>query len=49
MIFLESYYNEMADRGYDIADSIGVMKAKLNFPAFTTGKNQLSALEIETL
>ena len=37
----------LADRGFDIADSVGVMKAQLNIPAFTKGKNQLSALEIE--
>ena len=36
-----------ADRGFDIRDSVGVMKARLNIPAFTKGKNQLSALEIE--
>ena len=34
----------MADRGFDIGDSVG---AQLNIPAFTKGKNQLSALEIE--
>ena len=37
----------LADRGFDIADSVGAMKARLNIPAFTRGKNQLSALEIE--
>ena len=37
----------LADRGFDIADSVGAMKAQLNIPAFTRGKNQLSALEIE--
>ena len=41
MVFSESYYKE-------IADSVGVMKARLNNLAFTTkDKNQLSALEIE--
>ena len=37
----------LVDRGFDIADSVGVMKAQLNILAFTKGKNQLSALEIE--
>ena len=37
----------LADRGFDIADSVGAVKARLNIPAFTKGKNQLSALEIE--
>ena len=37
----------LTDRGFDIADSVGAMKAQLNIPAFTRGKNQLSALEIE--
>jgi len=41
VVFSESYYKE-------IADSVGVMKARLNNLAFTTkDKNQLSALEIE--
>ena len=34
-------------RGFDIAESVGAMKALLNIPAFTKGKNQLSALEME--
>ena len=37
----------LADRGFDIADSIGAMQAKLHIPAFTKGKSQLSALEVE--
>ena len=37
----------LADRGFDIGDSVGAMQAQLNIPAFTKGKNQLSALEIE--
>jgi hypothetical protein len=37
----------LADRGFDIADSVGVYHAKLHLPAFTRGKNQLSALEVE--
>ena len=37
----------LADRGFDIADSVGMRQAKLHILAFTKGKNQLSALEIE--
>ncbi len=37
----------LADRGFDISDSVGMMQARLNIPAFTKGKDQLSALEIE--
>ena len=37
----------LADRGFDISDSIGMQQAKLNIPAFTKGKTQLSALEVE--
>ena len=37
----------LADRGFDIADSVGVIKAQLNILAFIKGKNQLSAFEIE--
>ena len=37
----------LADRGFDIAESVGIMQAKLHIPAFTKGKSQLSALEIE--
>jgi len=37
----------LADRGFDIAESVGAMQATLHIPAFTKGKNQLSALEVE--
>jgi len=37
----------LADRGFDIADSVSAMQAKLHIPAFTKNKNQLSALEVE--
>ena len=37
----------LADRGFDIADSVGAMQATLHIPAFTRGKNQLSAVEVE--
>lgn len=36
----------LADRGFDISDSVGTMQAQLHIPAFTKGKNQLSALEV---
>ena len=37
----------LADRGFDIADSVASMRAKLYIPAFTRGKPQLSAMEVE--
>ena len=37
----------LADRGFDISDSVGTMQARLSIPAFTKGKSQLSAIEIE--
>jgi len=37
----------MADRGFNIADTIGSYGSKLVIPAFTRGKNQLTALSIE--
>ena len=37
----------LADRGFDIADSVGFHGARLYIPAFTRGKKQLSALEVE--
>ena len=37
----------LADRGFDISDSVGMMQARLHIPAFTRGKRQLSALEVE--
>ena len=37
----------LADRGFDIADSVKVMQAALHIPAFTKGKSQLSAVGIE--
>ncbi|XP_022807222.1 uncharacterized protein LOC111344272 [Stylophora pistillata] len=38
----------LADRGFDIADSVALQQAKLHIPAFTRGKKQLSAIEVET-
>ena len=37
----------LADRGFDISESVGMMQARLHIPAFTRGKDQLSAIEIE--
>ena len=37
----------LADRGFDISDSVGLHQARLHIPALTKGKDQLSALEIE--
>ncbi len=37
----------LADRGFDITESVGMMQARLCIPAFTKGKNQLSAMEID--
>ena len=36
----------LADRGFDIADSVGMQQCQLYIPAFTRGKSQLSALEV---
>lgn len=38
----------LADRGFDIHDSVGLYCARLKIPSFTKGKPQLSALDIET-
>ena len=37
----------LANRGFDIAESVGTMQARLHISAFTKGKSQLSALEVE--
>ena len=37
----------LADRGFDIAESVGIMQASLGIPAFTKGKDQLSLIELE--
>jgi len=38
----------LADRGFDIAESVGICCAQINIPAFTKGKSQLSPVDIET-
>ena len=37
----------LADRGFHIAESVGIMQASLRIPAFTKGKDQLSPTEVE--
>ena len=37
----------LADRGFNIGDSVGFYCASLKMPAFTKGKSQLSAFEVE--
>ena len=38
----------LADRGFDIAELVAMMQAHLHIPAFTKGKPQLSAVEVES-
>ena len=38
----------LADRGFDISESVGMMCAEVKIPAFTKGKTQLSPVEVET-
>ena len=37
----------LADRGFDISESVGIMQARLYIPSLTKGEDQLSALEVE--
>ena len=37
----------LADRGFDIAEDVGLMQASLEIPAFTKGLPQLSPVDIE--
>lgn len=37
----------LADRGFNVAEAIGMVQSQLHLPAFTRGKSQLSALEVE--
>ena len=37
----------LADRGFDISDSVGFYCSTLKIPAFTKGKKQLSNIEVE--
>lgn len=38
----------LADRGFDIADSVGIYCAKLHVPTSTKGKNQLTPQDVES-
>lgn len=38
----------LADRGFNVAESVGLEHAQLNIPAYTKGKKQLSAVDVET-
>ena len=38
----------LADRGFDIKNSLGAINCKMAIPAFTKGKSQLSPLDVET-
>ena len=38
----------LADRGFDISDSVGMMYAEVKIPAFTRGKSQLCAKDVES-
>ena len=37
----------LADRGFDIKDSVGLYSATVTIPAFTKGKKQLDGIEVE--
>ena len=37
----------LANRGFTIADSVSAMQAQLYLPAFTKGRDQLTAMEVE--
>ena len=37
----------MADRGFTVADSVGMRQARLVIPAFTKGKRQLDPVDVE--
>jgi hypothetical protein len=37
----------LADRGFDIAESVGLMYAYVKIPAFTKGQSQLKAKDLE--
>ena len=39
----------MADRSFDIGDSVDMMQARLRIPVFTKGKDQLEVSEIERI
>ena len=38
----------LADRGFDIQESVGLMCAEVKIPSFTKGRKQLSAIDVES-
>jgi len=38
----------LADRGFDIHESVGLMCAEVKIPSFTKGRKQLSAIDVES-
>jgi len=44
---LQKLLPELADRGFIIGESVGVMQAKQHIPAFTKDKTQSTATEVE--
>ena len=38
----------LADRGFDIADSVGLFSAQVNIPSFTKCRSQWSTTDVET-
>ena len=38
----------LADRGFTVQESVGLLMGQLKIPAFTKGKTQLPALDVET-
>ena len=38
----------LADRGFDIQESVGLICAKIKIPSFTKGRQQLSAINVES-
>ena len=38
----------LADRGFDIHESVGLMCAKVKIPSFIKGRKQLSAIDVES-
>ncbi len=37
----------MADRGFSVADTVGLYRAEIKTPSFTKGKKQLSRMEVD--
>ena len=38
----------LADRGFNIQESVGLMCAEVKIPSFTKGRQQLSAIDVES-